>query len=101
MYHIQSHNLLQQLVGADAASKLSKERLAALRKSFAIGGGVVSILLATACQQFDGTTSIAPMAQPEAVVHAVADVHDNSWISQLHAAAAKIGSDGAVSDLSY
>ena len=101
MYHIQSHNLLQQLVGADAASKLSKERLAALRKSFAIGGGVVSILLATACQQFDGTTSIVPMAQPGAVVHAVADVHDNDWISRLHSATANIGSDGAVSDLSY
>ena len=51
--------------------------------------------------QKDGEKWTAAVAQPEAVVHAITDAHDSSWISQAHAVAAKTGSDVTVPDLSY
>ena len=101
MHAIQSHHLLCDLVGAETASKLAKDRQSALLKSFGRGVAALAIVAIAACQQFAGKTSTAAVAPPEAVVHAIADAHDSRWISQAHAVAAKTGSDFAVPDLSY
>ena len=101
MHTIQTHHLLCDLVGAEKALKLGKDRQTALLKSFGTGVAALAIVAFAGCQQFAGKTGKAPVAQPEAVVHATIDAHDSSWISQAHAVAAKTGFDVAVSDLSY
>ena len=101
MHAIQTHHLLCDLVGAETASKLGKDRQTALLKSFVAGVAALAIVAFAGCQQFAGKTGKAPVAQPEAVVHAINDAHDSSWISQAHAVASKSGSDLAVPDLSY
>ena len=101
MHTIQTHHLLCDLVGAETASKLGKDRQTALLKSFGTGVAALAIVAFAGCQQFAGKTGKAPVAQPEAVVHAIADAHDSSWISQAHAVAAKTASDVTVPDLSY
>ena len=101
MHTIQTHHLLSDLIGADAAAKLGKQRQTALLKSFGAGLAALAIVAFAGCQQFAGKTSTAAVAQPEAVVHAIADAHDSTWISQAHAVAAKTGSDVTVADLSY
>ena len=101
MHAIQTHHLLCDLVGSETASKLGQDRQTALLKSFGIGVAALAIVAFAGCQQFAGKTGKAPVAQPEAVVHAINDAHDSSWISQAHAVAAKTASDVAVADLSY
>ena len=101
MHAIQTHHLLCDLVGSETASKLGQDRQTALLKSFGTGVAALAIVAFAGCQQFAGKTGKAPVAQPEAVVHAINDAHDSSWISQAHAVAAKTASDVAVADLSY
>ena len=101
MHTIQTHHLLCDLVGAETASKLGKDRQAALLKSFGTGVAALAIVAFAGCQQFAGKTSSAALAQPKAVVRVIADAHDSSWISQAHAAASKSGSEVAVPDLSF
>ena len=101
MHAIQTHHLLCDLVGAETASKLGKDRQTALLKSFGTGVAALAIVAFAGCQQFAGKTGKASVAQPEAVAHAIADAHDSNWISQGHAVAAKSGSDLVVPDLSY
>ena len=101
MHTIQTHHLLCDLVGAETASKLGKDRQTALLKSFGTGVAALAIVAFAGCQQFAGKTSTAAVAQPAVVVHAITDAHDSSWISQAHAVAAKTGSDVTVPDLSY
>ena len=101
MHAIQTHHLLCDLVGAETALELGKNRQTALLKSFGTGVAALAIVAFAGCQQFAGKTSTAAVAQPEAVVHAIADAHDSSWISQAHAVAAKTGSDVVMPDLSY
>ena len=101
MHTIQTHHLLCDLVGAETASKLGKDRQTALLKSFGTGVAALAIVAFAGCQQFAGKTGTAAVAQPEVVVHAIIDAHDGSWISHAHAVASKSGSDLAVPDLSY
>ena len=101
MHTIQTHHLLSDLVGAEAAAKLGTERQTALLKSFGVGVAALAIVGFGGCQQFAGKTSTAAVVQPAAVVHAITDTHDSNWISQAHAQAVKTGSDVAVADLSY
>ena len=101
MHTIQTHHLLCDLVGAETASKLGKDRQAALLKSFGTGVAALAIVAFAGCQQFAGKTSSAALAQPKAVVRVIADAHDSSWISQAHAVASKSGSEVAVPDLSF
>lgn len=101
MHAIQTHHLLCDLVGAETASKLGKDRQTALLKSFGTGVAALAIVAFAGCQQFAGKTSTAAVAQPKAVVHTITDAHDSSWISQAHAVAAKTASDVEVPDLSY
>ena len=101
MHAIQTHHLLCDLVGAETASKLGKDRQTALLKSFGTGVAALAIVAFAGCQQFAGKTGKAPVAQPEVVVHAIIDAHDGNWISQAHAVAAKTASDVTVPDLSY
>ena len=101
MHTIQSHHLLSDLIGADAAAKLGKQRQTALLKSFGAGLAALAIVGFGGCQQFAGKSGVAAVVQPAAVVQAAADTHDSNWISQAHVQAVKTASDVAVADLSY
>ena len=101
MHAIQTHHLLCDLVGAETASKLGKDRQTALLKSFGTGVAALAIVAFAGCQQFAGKSGVAAVVQPAAVVQAAADTHDSNWISQAHVQAVKTASDVAVADLSY
>ena len=98
---IQTHHLLSELIGADAAAKPGKQRQTALLKSIGAGLAAMAIVAFGGCQQFAGKSGIAAVAQPAAAVQTAADVHDGNWISQTHVQAVKTASDVAVADLSY
>ena len=101
MHTIQTHHLLCDLVGAETALKLNKNRQTALLKSFGTGVAALAIVAFAGCQQFASKTGKTSVAPPEAVAQEIFDAHDSSWISQAHAVASKIGSEAAVPDLSY
>lgn len=101
MHTIQTHHLLCNLVGAETASKLGKDRQTALLRSFGTGVAALTLVAFAGCQQFADKTGKAPLAQPEVVAHAIIDAHDSRWISQAHAVASRSGSEVAVPDLSY
>lgn len=101
MHTIQTHHLLSDLIGADAAAKPGKLRQTALLKSFGAGLAALAIVGFGGCQQFAGKSGIAAVVHPAAVVQAAADAHDSNWISQAHVQAVKTASDVAVADLSY
>ena len=101
MHTIQTHHLLCDLVGAETASKLGRERQTALLKSFGTGAAALAIVAFAGCQQLSDKTGKASVARPVMAVQVIVDAHDSRWISQAHAVAFKSGSDLAVPDLSH
>ena len=101
MHTIQTHHLLCDLVGAETASKLGRERQTALLKSFGTGAAALAIVAFAGCQQFAGKTGKASVAPPAIAAYVIVDAHDSLWISRAHAVAFRSGSDLAVPDLSH
>ena len=98
MHTVRTRRLLREVCGPDTGSMTRRDRETVMPFSLVLGIAVVVLL--AGCQQLTEKTSTAA-AQPTPVADSITYTHDNSWISQAHARAAKTGSDGAVSDLSY
>ena len=99
MHTVRTRRLLREVCGPDSGSMTSVDRETVMPISLVLG--IVVVVLLAGCQQFVEKTSAAAAAQPTPVVDSITYAHDNIWISQAHARAAKIGSDGALSDLSF
>ena len=98
MQTVRTRRLSREVCGPDTSSMTSVDRKTVMPVSLVLG--IVVVVLLAGCQQFVEKTSAAG-AQPTPVVDSITYAHDSSWISQAHARAAKTGSDGAVSDLSF
>ena len=99
MHTVRTRRLFREVCGPDSGSMTSVDRETVMPISLVLG--IVVVVLLAGCQQFAEKTSAAAAAQPTPVVDSITYAHDNIWISQAHARAAKTGSDGALSDLSF
>jgi hypothetical protein len=101
MHTILTRRMLRDTVDPDTGKMTSTDRETVMPILLATGVAVVVLMSLSGCKQLNGNMTDASVSRPVAVVQAATDAHDNRWISQAHALAAKNGADGAVSDLSY